>query len=635
MKYNGRWAAALTAAVLLGGMTTVLPTAAVDGDVLYSTDFEDGAGSWMGFGPADVSVTNNMAHDGRCCLYVGGRTENWQGAFCSMDGILTPGNTYSFSAYVNCKEDEQVQLMLKYTDSEGEQYKEIGTGSGEWDAIEASYSIPEDAKEILIYFQTAAGTSDFQVDDVQVVGKASWSSQMLEETPLKEVYGNYFRIGCAATPSELSTPISQEIVLHHFNSLTIGNELKPDDVMDQTATLASGSNTQVAVSLDKARTLLSFCERNHLPIRGHVLCWYSQTPAWFFREGFKDDGALVSKDVMRQRLENYIASLMSQIKEEFPELDVYAWDVVNECYLDEGQLRPAGTDTSKDQSMWSLVYGDDSYIEDAFIYARKYAPADSKLFYNDFNEYIPAKRDSIYEKVSYLKSKNLIDGIGMQSHLDVGYPDANLYRQAIDKFDSLGLEIQVTELDITDYNSGPDSQSVANAYKSIMTEIVDAKKDGANITAVVFWGITDGTSWRKTGYPLLMNADYSPKKAFYAVQNLIPEEEREHPTECDTQPLTDPTQPTDGKVHLKPGDVYADGKVNVSDIILMTRYLHGLEDQPIHYDLYPDFVTEGTPWDINDDAQCDVFDLGLLKRLVLYGSIAIPTDVYMPPVILD
>ena len=617
MKHT-RWAAALTAAMLLGSTAAAMPAVAED-DVLLSTGFEDGVGAWMGFGPAEVSVSNNMWHEGNNCLYIGGRTENWQGAFCSMEGTLTPGNTYNFTAYVNCKDGDEVQLMLKYVDSEGEQYKEIGTGSGEWDRIQATYAIPEGVSDLLIYFQTSAGSNDFQVDDVTVTGQASWSKGMLEEEPLKDIYANYFKLGCAATPSELSSPISQDIVKRHFNSLTIGNELKPDYVMDQTQTLASGSNDRVAVSLNKARSLLSFCQENHISIRGHVLCWYSQTPQWFFREGFKDNGAFVSKELMQTRLENYIKDVFGQMEAEFPDLDVYCWDVVNECYLDKGQLRPAGTNTDKEESLWSQIYGDDTYIDDAFTYARKYAPAGTKLFYNDFNEYVPAKRDAIYNKVSSLKAKQLIDGVGMQSHLDVGYPDASVYRQAIDKYNELGLEIQITELDITDYNSGADSQSVATAYQKIMKEIVNAKKDGANITAVVFWGITDGTSWRKDGYPLLINADYTPKKAFYSVKNAIPESEwgkSEEPTESE-EPTQSPTQqPPDGKVHLQPGDVYADGKVNVQDIVLMTQYLHGLSENAVIYSLYPSFVAEGTPWDLNDDDICDIFDLALLKRKV-------------------
>lgn len=609
MYHKQRWAAALTVAALLAGMSS-LPSHA-DESLLHSADFEGGTNGWSSFGSSTVSFTNNDKHAGDSCLYVAGRTDNWNGASCEMGSILTGGRSYSFSAWVNGKAGDTVQFMLKYTDGEGEQYKEIGSAAvGSWAQIFGTYDIPNDATNILVYFQTAEGTNDFMVDDVTIKGQASWSEQALGETPLKDVYANYFKIGCAATPAELTPPIAQDVVKHHFNSLTIGNELKPDYVLDKAATQASG---KLSVSLVQASSVLKFCEDNHIPVRGHVFCWYSQTPSWFFRENFSDQGAYVSKDVMNQRLDEYIKAVFETISTQYPELDVYCWDVVNECYLDNGQLREGGSNVYDGQSEWSLIYGDNSYIEQAFTSARKYAPEGTKLFYNDYNEYIPAKRDAIYDMAKMLAEKQLIDGIGMQSHLDVGYPDASLYRQAIDKFDSLGLEVQITELDITDYNAGADSASVASAYKSIMEQIVDAKRSGANITACVFWGITDGTSWRSSGYPLLLNEDYSPKKAYYEVQDAIPREEWGN-----ADAPTEPTVPTGGKFTAQKGDVYTDGTVDVRDVIQMQKYL--LAETPnaavpgddMHF---PADQIANDPWDMNNDGTCDVYDLALLKRM--------------------
>jgi endo-1,4-beta-xylanase len=635
MFHHKRWAAALTAAALLAGMTAI-STGAAD-SVLLSADFEGSTSGWLGFGPASVSYTNNDKHTGDCCLYVSGRSENWNGAFCDMDSTLTAGQSYKFSAWVNGKSGDTIQFMLKYKDSAGEQYKQIGEASGgKWTEISASYDIPSDASGMLIYFQTAEGTNDFEVDDVTVTGQASWSEAALDRTPLKDIYANYFKIGCAATPAELTTPISQEIVKHHFNSLTIGNELKPDYVMDKDASQSSG---KIQVSLAQASSLLKFCEENHIPIRGHVFCWYSQTPAWFFKENFSDNGKLVSKDVMNQRLDDYIKAVIEAVSAQYPDLDVYCWDVVNECYLDEGNLRTGGTDTSKGESYWSLVYGDDSYIEQAFTSARKYAPKGTKLFYNDFNEYIPAKRDAIYAQCKKLKEKGLIDGIGMQSHLDVGYPDASLYRQAIDKFDSLGLEVQITELDITDYDSGADSDTVAKAYKDIMAQIVDAKKSGANITACVFWGITDGTSWRKTGYPLLLNADYSPKKAYDSVESAVPESEWGNVKETTTEPPTEESvATTDGLWHAKKGDVYVDNKVDLLDIIYMQKYLHGISKntfESFESSGIPPQIVTGDPSDLNEDGTCDVFDLALLKRQVMKNTANTGRDEFGQPIVVD
>jgi len=71
---------------------------------------------------------------------------------------------------------------------------------------------------------------------------------------------------------------------------------------------------------------------------------------------------------------------------------------------------------------------------------------------------------------------------------------------------------------------------------------------------LVFWGITDATSWLG-GYPLLFDAEYKAKPAFYAIVNSVP-------------PL-----PTEPPVQVIPGDVNGDGRVNSSDLTLMKRYL--------------------------------------------------------------
>ncbi len=617
-----QWACLLTAAALFAGGSTLpaMETDAAD-TILHAADFESGSGGWTSFGAQSVTTTNHASHTGSSSLLVDGRTDSWNGASCSMESILTAGKTYGFTAWVmqQAAATDTIQLQLKYTDGSGNaQYKTIGSADaaqGSWYEISADYDIPSDATDILIYFQTSATTNSFYVDDVSITGEAGWSTAALDETPLKDVYADYFRIGCAATPAELNTEISKDIVKHHFNSLTVGNELKPDYVMNQAGSQAIGDNVTVAVSLDAARSVLRFCEDNNIPVRGHVLLWHSQTPDWFFRENFSSDGAYASKELMNQRIDKYIASVFAAFESEFPDLNVYCWDVVNECYMEDGSLRAGGTNPANGDSAWTMIYGDNTYIEQAFTSARKYAPAGCKLFYNDYNEYIAGKRDAIYNMVADLKAKGLIDGVGMQSHLDVGYPDANLYRQAIQKYSQLGLEIQVTELDITQYDNTADLSAQTQAYKDIMQVIVEEKQNGANITAVVFWGITDGTSWRKDGFPLLFGADYSPKDAFYAVQNILPGSEwgeatepaptDEPTTEAPTDaPTTEPEQPARGDINL-------DGKADVLDVLLLQKCLLGQETLT---------AEQCALADLTEDGRVDVFDLGSLKRIVISGE---------------
>ena len=67
--------------------------------------------------------------------------------------------------------------------------------------------------------------------------------------------------------------------------------------------------------------------------------------------------------------------LMTVLEKEYPTVNFYAWDVVNEAWLDDGSARqPGGYNTNPDTSGWVKVFGDNSFIEPAFEYARKYAP---------------------------------------------------------------------------------------------------------------------------------------------------------------------------------------------------------------------------------------------------------------------
>ena len=221
---------------------------------------------------------------------------------------------------------------------------------------------------------------------------------------------------------------------------------------------------------------------------------------------------------MIKRLENYIKNLMQTLKDEYPEVEFYAWDVVNEAFSEQGTMREAGSNNIvSGQSAWVKVFGDDSFINYAFKFARKYAPEGCKLFYNDYNEYTPAKRDGIIKKIKELVKEGNIDGIGMQSHIGMSYPSIELYEEAFRKYDELGLEIHITELDIDQKsNSQENMLDLAQRYQDVFNLFKKLVNKGVNLTAVITWGISDSSSWIG-GYPNLFDTDYQAKDAFYAV----------------------------------------------------------------------------------------------------------------------
>jgi endo-1,4-beta-xylanase len=475
-------------------------------------DFEGGADDWFGRGEAQVSLSTDQKHGGEQSLFVSDRSASWHGAAMSSD-YIQEGKKYKFSVYVFVTQNANMNLSLQYSENGNDSYpcvdqKEVYAYS--WTELSGEIILPEGATNIQPYLQSNNETLSFYLDDFtceEIV------EELVEhpEIPLQNYFATYFKIGTATTQGELTPQNNKNLILHHFNSVTPGNEMKPDCLLDQQASIENGDETNPQVKMPgSTRAVLKFCEENKLPIRGHVFVWHSQTPDWFFNEGFQTNGATVSKEVMDQRMENYIKNVVTLVTTEFPNLDIYAWDVVNEAFLDNGSLRQPGSNYVTDgTSRWMEIYGDDSFIFKAFTYARKYAPRRCMLYYNDYNEYIDSKRDAIYNLVKRLYAQGLCDGVGMQSHLSTSYPSVQLYRSAIEKYATIGCDIQVTELDIT-LADGADFNKQAQMYR----DLFDIYREYSDfISLVAFWGTNDETSWRASGKPLIFS-EYRPKVAY-------------------------------------------------------------------------------------------------------------------------
>lgn len=340
---------------------------------------------------------------------------------------------------------------------------------------------------------------------------------------LKSVYSPYFKIGAATPDIALYKSVTKNLISKHFNSITMENEMKPDSLINinKSASDSTKYYTTPAVNLNKLDKYLRYAQDNNLQIRFHTLVWHSQTPKAFFTENYTQSGPLVSREVMLQRMESYIQQIMEYTKQ-YPGV-IYAWDVVNEA-IDPGHGAPNGY--RKNDSLWYQVVGED-FVEMAFTYARKYSYDDSKLFYNDYGEFEPAKKIHISNMLKKLKEKGLVDGMGMQSHIDMSYPSTNQFESAIRTYNDLGLEVHITELDMHNNKNTPDAlQMQADRYRSLFEMFVKLRKEGVNLTSVTFWGIIDSDSWltgfrKETSYPLLFDASGNPKPCFDSIKGVV------------------------------------------------------------------------------------------------------------------
>jgi endo-1,4-beta-xylanase len=327
---------------------------------------------------------------------------------------------------------------------------------------------------------------------------------------LKSAYKDYFPIGVAVAPRNLTGP-EAELIIKQFSSVTPENAMKMGPIHPE----------ENRYFWQDADAIVDFAQKNGLKVRGHTLCWHNQTPRWFFTDA---SGNQVSREVLLARLKQHITDVMSRYKGK-----IYAWDVVNEAVPDGGEsiYRP---------SKFYEIIGED-YIEKAFEYAHAVDP-EAKLFYNDYNTENAAKRDKIFQIVKKLKDKKVpIHGVGLQGHWSIDEPTSQELEASIEKFASLGLDVQVTELDLSVYPKEHERRAKKETDDGILTEDMVKKqtaqykmlfdtfrKHKGTLTGVTFWNVSDRSSWLdnfpvpgRKDYPLLFDQNYQPKEAFWQV----------------------------------------------------------------------------------------------------------------------
>lgn len=383
---------------------------------------------------------------------------------------------------------------------------------------------------------------------------------------LGEKYG--FKFGTNINGAALKNTELTKLIKYHFNSTTFSNEMKAYSLMSQSASQNAyvDENSPAVMNFTKADSMVAYAVENGLSIRGHVLTWDADMCDWFFREGYKKDGAYVSADIMKNRLKMYIDEVMTHFEEKYPGA-IYCWDVVNEAVADnagefaDDDVRHVRQVRGGKTNLFYDYIGSD-YVELAFRYAyetrAKLQAANSKtnikLFYNDYNTfatYGANKRDAIIQLVKSVNSfasdgnggyLKFCDGIGMQSYIG-GYGqqsgcmndnDITLVKNAIEKFAENNVEVHVTELAVRNYDNDAEPEHAA-FYKKLVQTYVDINKAAqaagktGPITSLSIWGLFDAPYLSTADYSYKMNGPYcglftelyQPKQSFKEVYEVL------------------------------------------------------------------------------------------------------------------
>lgn len=429
---------------------------------------------------------------------------------------------------------------------------------------------------------------------------------------LLNTYGSLFgHVGTCVTPNQWNDSNTRNFIKGQYNSITMENEMKPDAVLRQnTISVAQAKSmgynipsnytesTVPTLNFNTIDSMMKNAHDNGIQIRYHVLVWHSQTPDWFFRGGY-GNGGYVSKSQMNARMEFYIRSVMDHVMNSPYADTVYSWDVVNE-YLHASN------------SGWLNIYGAvntrPDFVKLAFQIAhdelKKFNKQDSvSLFYNDYNTYMEV--DKIISMVNWINSNGKIcDGVGMQSHLSSNFPSPDYFKAALDKFVAQGYEVQITELDA----KGNNDTDQANYYYKIMSSILSAKKAGGNITAVIWWGLHDGASWRRGENPLLFSSLGVKKQSYNSVlQAYFDAGFSVGDVTTSTNPSTIPTTktPTIAPSSIAPSTgKIADGQYYIKNVMAQ-KYLQvanntGANAQNV--ELYAGTGEKGQKWNVINNA---------------------------------
>lgn len=310
---------------------------------------------------------------------------------------------------------------------------------------------------------------------------------------LAEQRGLY--IGAATDPGYLSNPDHAGLLARQFNLLAVENAMKWEVLHPEPD----------RYDFSQGDALVAFARAHDMAVYGHVLVWDLQQPAWL-TEGEHTRQEWIQ--ILCQHIKTVVSHYRGQI---------YAWDVVNEAFENEGPLR---------DTHWLRVIGPE-YIPMAFQWAREADP-DALLIYNEHSaEGLNKKSQAVYAMLQSLLGMGApIDGVGLQMHVFLDGPTRQELAENMRRLAELGLQVHITEMDVRTYASeaGPAEKMAAQAevYRAALGACLEAPS--CNVFAT--WGLSDRYSWIPSFFnhpdaPLLFDENGQPKPAYQAVIEVL------------------------------------------------------------------------------------------------------------------
>ncbi|MCX8070870.1 MAG: endo-1,4-beta-xylanase [Candidatus Binatia bacterium] len=227
-------------------------------------------------------------------------------------------------------------------------------------------------------------------------------------------------------------------------------------------------------------------------------------------------------DVLRTLLAGHIAAVVGRWRGRIAQ-----WDVFNEPLSAMGE---PPTEDGLDDNVFRRLLGP-GYIAEAFHLARAADP-EAKLFLNENGIEAPGPRqDRFFALVQELLAAGVpLDGVGFQAHLGLipmgQYPDSRTVEASLRRFSDLGLDVELTELDVTLLFPVGDLPGRLEFQGDYYRQVVEACTRVSRCTGVTFWGLSDRYSWIRdflgiTDWPLPFDESWRPKPAYFGVRAAL------------------------------------------------------------------------------------------------------------------
>jgi GH35 family endo-1,4-beta-xylanase len=267
-----------------------------------------------------------------------------------------------------------------------------------------------------------------------------------------------FPFGAAVGPSLLRDKRYADFFKAHFNWAVFGNESK----------WYSNERVQNQEDYRVADDMLTWCENNKIPVRGHCVFWEPEKwqPRWLRN---------LSGDPLRQAVEKRLTNAVTHFRGRFVH-----WDVNNEM------LHGTFFKDRLGETIWPWMFKRVHELD-----------PDVKLFVNDFNVLSVDKDFEKVETDEYVSSiRRLLDqgapihGIGIQGHVwkeDI-LATPGVVKERLDKVATLGLPIWITEFDVADDDETSCAEKLELVYRTAYSHPA--------VEGIIMWVFWSGGSWR-------------------------------------------------------------------------------------------------------------------------------------------